>query len=117
MNDLVKLNLIPNMNVSDEKCTTCMLTKITRQPFPNVQRSSNILNLVHSDICEMNGQLSLSGKRYFITFIDNYSRCCYVYLLTSMDEALEKFKIYKNEVEFHYEKFLKCLRFDRGGVH
>ena len=78
MND--KVNLIPNMNVSDEKCTTCMLTKITRKPFPNVQRSSNILDLVCSDICEMNGQSSLRDKRYFITFIDDYYRYCYVCL-------------------------------------
>ena len=92
MNDMVKLNLMPNMNVSDEKCTICTLTKITRKPFPNVQRSSNILDLVHSDICEMNGQLHLNGKRCFITFIDYYSRDCYVYLLSSKDEVLEKFK-------------------------
>jgi len=117
MDDMVKLNLIPNMNVRDEKCTTCMLTKITRIHFPNVQISSNILDLVHSDICEMNGQLKLSGKRYFITFIDDYSRYCYVYLLSSKDEALEKFKIYKNEVELHCEKFLNCLRCNRGGEY
>ena len=77
---MVKLNLTPNMNSSDAKCTTCVLTKFTRQPFPNVQRSSNILDLVHSDISEMNGQLSSRDKRYFITFIDDYYRYCYVCL-------------------------------------
>ena len=78
-----------------------MLTKITTQPFANVQKPSNILDLVHIDICEINGQLTLSGKRYFITCIDDYSRYYYLYLLSSKDEALEKFKINKNEVELH----------------
>ena len=54
MNDMLRLYLIPYMNKSDDKCKTWMLTKITRQPIPSMQRSSNILDLVHSDICDMN---------------------------------------------------------------
>ena len=76
-----------------------------------------MLDLVHSDICEMNGQITMSGKRYFITFIDDYSRFCYVYLLSSKDEALVMFKTYKNKVELHCETFIKCLRSDRGGEY
>ena len=83
MNDMVKLDLIPYVNKSDDKYKICMVTKIIKQPFPSVQRSSNILDLVYSDICEMNGQLTMGGKRYFITFIYVYSRFCYVYLPSS----------------------------------
>ncbi|GJX38523.1 zinc finger, CCHC-type containing protein [Tanacetum coccineum] len=32
------------------------------------------------------------NKKYFVTFIDDASRLCYVYLLHSKDEALDKFK-------------------------
>ena len=56
----------------------------------------------------------MGGKRYFITFIDDCSRFCYVYLLSSKDEALDMFKTYKNEVELHCKKVIKCLRSDRG---
>ena len=42
---------------------------------------------------------SRGGKKYFITFIDDYTRFCYVYLLDSKDEAIDAFKQYKNEVE------------------
>jgi len=87
------------VNESNDKCKICMITKITRQPFPSIQRSSNIPDLVYSDICEMNGQLTMGGKTYFITFMDDYSRFCYVYLLSSKDEALDMCKTYKNEVE------------------
>jgi len=53
----------------------------------------------------MNGQLTMGGKRYFITFIGDYSTFCYVYLLSSKDEALDMSKTYKNEAELHCEKF------------
>ena len=39
------------------------------------------------------------GKKYFITFIDDCTRYCSVYLLRSKDEAIEAFMQYKNEVE------------------
>ena len=96
MNDMLRLYLIPYMNKSDDKYKICMLTKITRQPLPSIQCSSNILDLVHSDIYEMNRQLTMSDKRYLIDFIDDYSLFCYVYSLSSKYEALDMFKTYKN---------------------
>jgi hypothetical protein len=57
------------------------------------------LDLVHSDLCEMNELLTRGGKTYFMTFIDDASHFCYIYLLKSKDEALYYFKIYKAKVE------------------
>jgi transposase InsO family protein len=52
-----------------------------------------------------------------MTFIDDATHFCYVYLLNSKDEALDYFKIYKAEVENQLEKKSKRLRSDRGGEH
>jgi len=38
-------------------------------------------------------------KKYYITFIDDWTMYCYIYLLRSKDKVLEIFKHYKNEVE------------------
>ena len=57
------------------------------------------------------------GKKYFITFIDDCTRCYYVYLLKSKDEAIEAFIQYKNEVENQLNKKIKVLRSDRGGEY
>ena len=92
-----------------------MLTKIIRNPFPKVKRKTKLLDLIHSDLCDMHNTPTLGGKKYFVTFIDDCSRYCYVYLLHSKDEALDKFKVYKSEVELQCESFMKCLRLDRGG--
>jgi hypothetical protein len=70
------------------------------------------VELVHSDICEMNSMLIKGGKRYFMTLIDDANRFCYVYLLKIKDEALNCFKIYKAEVETQLEKKIKRLRSD-----
>ncbi|GKE66750.1 zinc finger, CCHC-type containing protein [Tanacetum coccineum] len=51
------------------------------------------------DLCDLHATLSLGNKKYFVTFIDDASRFCYVYLLHSKDEALDKFKVFKTEVE------------------
>ena len=112
-----KLDLIPIFNNNIEKCNTCMLTKITRNPFPKVKRKTKLLDLIHSDLCDMHNTPTLGGKKYFVTFIDDCSRYCYVYLLHSKDEALDKFKVYKSEVELQCESFIKCLRSDRGGEY
>jgi transposase InsO family protein len=75
------------------------------------------LELVHSDICKMNGVLTEGEKGYFMTLIDDTTRFCYVYLLKMKNEALNCFKIYKTEVETQLEKKIKRLRSDRGGEY
>ena len=65
----------------------------------------------------MNGELTKSGKRYFMTFIDNCTRFCYVYMLKTKDEALHYFKIYKAKVENQLERKVKRLRSDSGGEY
>ena len=72
---------------------------------------------MHSDICELNGMLTRGGNRYFITFIDDYLRFTYVYLLKHKDDAFKVFKIYKNEVENQLRKRIKVFRSDRGGEY
>jgi transposase InsO family protein len=65
----------------------------------------------------MNGVLTKGGKRYFMTFIDDCTRFCYVYLLKTKDEALNYFKAYKAEAENQLERKIKRLRFDRSGEY
>jgi transposase InsO family protein len=75
------------------------------------------LELVHSDLCEMNGVLTKGGKKYFMALIDDCTRFCYIYLLKSKDEALHYFQVYKADVENQHERKSKCLMSDRGGEY
>nr|GEX90000.1 zinc finger, CCHC-type [Tanacetum cinerariifolium] len=114
MRDMSKMSLIPDFDMTHESCKTCMLTNITRQPFNGVNRKSKVLDLIHSDLCDFHANPSLGHDKYVINFIDDASRYCYVYLLHGKHEALDKFKIYKQEVELQRQDLIKVLRTDRG---
>ena len=58
--------------------------------------------------------MTRSGKRFYITFIDDYSRYTRVYFLRNKDEARVVFIKYKNEVENQLSKKIKKLRTDKG---
>ncbi|GKC05830.1 zinc finger, CCHC-type containing protein [Tanacetum coccineum] len=90
-----------------------MLTKITKKPFQNIKHETEVLELIHSDLCDLLATPSLGNKKYFVTFIA--SRFCYVYLLHTKDEALDKFKVFKIEVELQQGSQIKRFRTDRGG--
>ena len=95
-----------------------MQSKQPRKPHTAAEERNLVpLELIHSDLCEMNGVLTKGGKRYFMTLIDDATRFCYVYLLQTKDEALDYFKIYKAEVENQLERKIKRLRSDRGGEY
>ncbi|GJX81209.1 zinc finger, CCHC-type containing protein [Tanacetum coccineum] len=117
MLEMYKDELIPAIDENPDKCTTCMLTKITRQPFKSITMKFVILEWIHSDLCDFHATPSLGNKKYVITFIDDASRFCYVYLLHAKDEALDKFRIYKTEVELQQNDLIKTLRTDRGGEY
>jgi hypothetical protein len=55
-------------------------------------RASQLLEIVHIDVCGPMGTTSHGGARYFLTFIDDFSRKIHVYLLKAKGEAFEKFK-------------------------
>ncbi|GJZ37367.1 zinc finger, CCHC-type containing protein [Tanacetum coccineum] len=57
-----------------EKCKTCMLSKITKKLFQNVKCETEVLELIHSDLCDLHATPSLGNKKYFVTFVDNALR-------------------------------------------
>ncbi|PWA94304.1 retrotransposon protein [Artemisia annua] len=117
MQDMSKDGLIPAFDMDTEKCKTCMMNKITKKPFQSVKRETKVLELIHCDLCDLHATPSLGNKKYFVTFIDDASRFCYVYLLHTKDEALDKFKVFKTEVELQQSSLIKRFRTDRGGEY
>ena len=57
------------------------------------------------------------GQKYFITFIDDYSRFMYLCMLHNKNEALDTFKVFKTEVEKQCGKPIKIVKTDRGGEY
>ena len=72
---------------------------------------------MHTDICGPFDVNSFGKERYFISFIDHYSRYDYVYLVHQKSQAVDALEIYLNEVERQLDKKVKIIRSDKGGEY
>ena len=103
---------------SFETCESCLLGKMTKSPFAkSCERASELLELIHSDVCGPMSTTARGGYQYFVTFTDDLSRYGYIYLMRHKSETFEKFKEFQNEVENQLGKTIKLLRSDRGGEY
>lgn len=97
-------------------CEVCCEGKQTRLPFnQSDNKTSEILQLIHADLCGPMEVNSLGGSRYFLLFEDDFSKMTFVYFLKSKDETFEKFKEFKALVENQKNKQIKIFRTDNGG--
>ncbi len=100
-------------------CEGCIAGKMKRDPFKPVGeiRSKRRLEIVHSDVCGPMTTDSIGGSKYFVTFIDDYTRCCAVYFLNSKSEVPDKFKEYEARVFNDCSLRIGTLRSDNGGEY
>ena len=87
-------------------------------PFPpSKTRASKPLELIHTDLHGPFKIHTISGYRYWITFIDDYTQLRAVIFLKSKDEAFDAFKQYKAYSENHLYTKIQCMRVDKGGEY
>jgi hypothetical protein len=103
---------------SYETCESCLKGKMTKSPFIGIgERASELLGLVHTDVCGPMKIQAKGGYSYFITFTDDKSRYGFLYLMKHKSESFEMFKRFRSEVEKQTGKNIKMLRSDRGGEY
>ncbi|KAF7817945.1 Retrovirus-related Pol polyprotein from transposon TNT 1-94 [Senna tora] len=110
---------LPQLEVRDNVvCAGCQYGKAHQLPYEESNfRAKAPLELVHSDVFGLVKQPSVSGYRYMITFIDDYSRYVWVDFMKEKSEALSKFKIFKEKNEGEVSHKILCLRTDNGGEY
>lgn len=119
LNKMIKVNSVKGIKSklnSGNVCEICAKSKVCVKKFPKASenRATEVLALVHTDICGPMNIESIGGARYFVTFLDDRSRYMFVYFLKSRDEILDKFKEFKSFLENQSGKNLKALRSDNG---
>ena len=103
-----------------EVCTGCAEGKLQRKPFntkPAEAQSNVRLQVIHSDLCGPMHVKSLGGAVFFLTFIDDFSRKVWIYLLREKSGALASFKTFKQQAEKHTGNKLLELITDGGGEY
>ena len=88
MKTMVSREMVTGVDIPETEkldfCEACAEGKSHRAPFKPVGevQSKKRLELVHSDVARPIKTESLGGGRYFVTFIDHFSRCVTVYPIT-----------------------------------
>ena len=95
------------LSVLRVKCITFRL--IIRESCAN-----DILEIVHTDLNGPHATTGYSGEKYFLTFIDDYSKLAKIYCIKSKSEVYNCFVDYVNQVENLTNKRIKVLRCDNG---
>lgn len=99
----------------DITCEVCIQGKMSRAAFPkHSERSTKILDLVHSDVCGPMHTESHGRAKYFVTFIDDHSGWCEVRFLNKKNEVFAEFKKVRAFFEKQTGESLKCLQSDNG---
>ena len=110
---------LKNSDDENKKCECCIKGKLTQKPYPKhaEYRSTQPLELIHSDICGPMKCLSLGKRKYFITFIDDFSRYTTTYVISNKGEALQKLKEFVATTSNMFGRKPKILRSDNGGEY
>ena len=100
-------------------CESCVMGKQKRVSFTKTPREPKKvrLEMVHTDVWGPSPVSSLGGSRFYVTFIDDFSRKVWVYFLKHKSDVFETFKKWKAEVENQTGLKVKCLRSYNGGEY
>lgn len=101
-------------------CESCVYAKATRKSVPKAregERAKRFGEEVHSDLWGPAPVQTKGGRRYYITFVDDYTRLTHLYLLRTKDEAFEAYKEFEAWSINQLEAPVRILHSDRGGEY
>jgi hypothetical protein len=112
-------NSLPfSSNLSPESvCDVCQQAKCHQLPYPiSTSASKAPLELIFSDVwgpaCDSIGQ-----NKYYVSFIDDFSKFTWIYLLKHKSEVLQKFQEFQYLVERLFDKKILAVQTDWGGEY
>lgn len=97
-------------------CSSCQQARSHNLPFSSSQTvSNNPLDLVFSDVWGPAPVLSSDGSRYYVSFLDNFSKFCWLYPISSKFDVQAVFLWFQNNVERQFDRKIKILHTNGGG--
>ena len=119
LNILGKEQLVTGMTNEFEKeflkCRVCTERKMYNLPFKNNRtKAREIMEIIHTNVCGPFKTTEFNEEKYFISFIDDYSKIARIYCIKSKDEVFDCFVQFVNEAENLTGKRLKILKCDNG---
>lgn len=96
-------------------CSSCEQAKSKRLPFLlNDKRSSHVLDIVHCDLWGPAPVSSASGYRYYVIFVDDFSRFTWFYPLKQKSDFYDVLVLFSTFVANQFESRIKTFQSDGG---
>ncbi|KAK2968669.1 hypothetical protein RJ640_004028 [Escallonia rubra] len=111
------LKLCPQFHdISSVDCESCHFAKHHRSSLsPRVnKRVEFAFELVHSDVWGPCPILAKSGFRYFVTFVDDFSRMTWIYFMKNRSEVFAHFSAFCAEIKTQFNVHVHILRSDNA---
>ncbi|UYV60352.1 hypothetical protein LAZ67_1000919 [Cordylochernes scorpioides] len=107
---------LPDLRGEVGICQACITGKMPRTPFQATydETAKGTLECLHVDLCGPMKEESLSGNKYMMAAVDQYSRKYFVNFLSFKDEVSNKLKDLINSMENELDKKVKRIRTDNG---
>ena len=105
---------LPQISIPTELCEDCVESKQHRNTFNQKveSKSTDKLEIIYTDVCGPMQCDSLGGSKYFVSFIDDYTRKTWIYLIKAKSKVLKVFKKFKAMVSRQTGKYIKVIRSD-----
>lgn len=109
------IGLPKDLEKEEMKCVTCIESKMHNLPFENNRkRAKEILQIIHTDLNGPHPTIGKGGEKYFLSFVDDYSKLAKVCCIKSKADVHTCFVEYINQVENMTGKRVKNVRCDNG---
>ena len=107
---------LPKIKFSKGVCQGCILGKHLEHKYEkdSHERTYAPIDLIHIEIVGPFPHMSMIQANYALTFIDDFSRYCWVHLLKHKSEVFDLFKVFRALVENQSGRKLKTIRYDNG---
>nr|KYP73851.1 Retrovirus-related Pol polyprotein from transposon TNT 1-94 [Cajanus cajan] len=107
-------HLFTKESIESFNCDICQLSKHHRASYPiSNKKSTSPFDLIHSDVWGPVVE-SISGARWFVTFIDDCTRVTWTYLMKNKSEVFQIFVNFFRLVQNQFGKNIKRIRSDNG---
>ena len=111
-------SLFAKCDVSSIHCDVCELTKNHHTSVPLSLNKVHFLFMVtHYEVWGSSNVPTLSGSRWFVTFIDDYTRMTWLCLMKTKDKVKFLLQNFHKMIETQYNTKLQVLRRDNGGEY
>ena len=107
---------LPWLHLSEFHCESCELGKHHRSSYPSRTGppTHRPFDLVHCDVWGSAPHTSPTGGKYYMVFVDDYTRASWTYILKSRKEVLSRVQHFLLEIITQYETMVKILRTDNA---